>query len=227
MGGKLAQSLGERILSGKLKEGHAFPGEVEFAAQLGISRSVLREALRVLVSKGLVEGRPKAGTRVTLRQQWNLLDPDILAWQFASEPSSKFIEDLFALRMILEPEAAALAATRRTEAHIADMRQALAEMSSQTLATEEGRLADQRFHLAILNATGNELILALASSILAAIAWTTIYKQRERELPRNPIPDHAAVLECIANADPQAARLAMTTLIRLALADTKMSRRQS
>src|SRR5665213_765846 len=85
----VAQQLAVLILSGKLPEGHAFPGEVEYATQIGISRSALREAFRILAAKGLVEGRPKAGTRVTPRRQWSLLDPDLLAWQFKAEPSLK------------------------------------------------------------------------------------------------------------------------------------------
>src|SRR3546814_15871281 len=92
-----------------------FPGEIEYAEQIGISRSALREAFRTLSAKGLVDNRPKAGTRVSPRRQWSLLDPDLLAWQFEAEPSLKFLHDLFELRMIVEPSAAELAAERRTE----------------------------------------------------------------------------------------------------------------
>ena len=112
--GTLAQHLAVQILKGDFAEGHMFPVEVEFAAQMGISRSSLREALRILTAKGLVEARPRAGTRVSPRNQWNLLDPDLLAWQFEARPTRKFLEDLFELRMMIEPGAAALAATRRT-----------------------------------------------------------------------------------------------------------------
>ncbi|RYZ60112.1 MAG: FadR family transcriptional regulator, partial [Proteobacteria bacterium] len=191
--GSLAHSLGVRILKGELPEGHVFPDELELASQLGISRSVLREALRVLSAKGLVEARPRTGTRVCPRRQWSLLDPDLLAWRFEARPSRKFLRDLFELRLMVEPEAAALAATRRTAAQVAAMRKALQGMASHGLATEEGRLADQRFHLTMLEATGNEAVLALATTILSAIAWTTIYKQRKRKLPRDPVPDHLAL----------------------------------
>src|SRR5580704_7502259 len=125
----VAQQLAVLILSGKLPEGHAFPGEVEYAAQIGISRSALREAFRILAAKGLVEGRPKAGTRVTPRRQWSLLDPDLLAWQFKAEPSLKFLRDLFELRMVVEPGAAALAAARRTKKQVVAMRSALESMA--------------------------------------------------------------------------------------------------
>lgn len=224
--GSLAQEFAVRILKGELPEGHVFPGEVELAAQLGISRSVLREAFRILSAKGLVEGRPKAGTRVCPRRQWSLLDPDLLAWQFEARPSRKFLRDLFELRLIVEPGAAALAATRRTAAQVSRMAAALDEMAQHGLATEAGRVADQRFHLTMLEATANEAVLALSSTILSAIAWTTLYKQRKRKLPRDPVPDHLALFEAIKAGDPDAAREAMAELVRLALADTEFSLRE-
>lgn len=221
--GSLAQQLAVKILSGELPEGHVFPGEIEFAEQIGISRSALREAFRVLAAKGLVDSRPKAGTRVTPRRQWSMLDPDLLAWQFEAEPSRKFIHDLFELRMMVEPQAAALAAARRSRQDVTAMATALAAMAEHGLATEPGRLADQQFHMVMLEATGNQMVMALASSIMAAIAWTTIYKQRERALPRDPIPDHRRLYDAIAAADPAAAHEAMEELVRLARADTEVS----
>lgn len=223
--GSLAQQLGVRILSGKLAEGHVFPAETDLAAQLGRSRSVVREAFRVLAAKGMVDSRPKAGTRVSPRRQWSLLDPDLLAWQFESEPSDQFVTDLFELRMLIEPASAELAAQRRTREQVDILRGSLVAMAQHKLSTEAGRLADQRFHMTLLEATHNQAIIAMASSIMAAIAWTTIYKQRHRELPRDPVPEHRALCEAIAASDAHAARLAMEELIRLALADTRFAKR--
>lgn len=219
----LAQQLGVLILSGKLPEGHAFPGEVEYAAQIGISRSALREAFRILAAKGLVEGRPKAGTRVTPRRQWSLLDPDLLAWQFKAEPTLKFLHDLFELRMMVEPAAAAVAAVRRTEEQVRQMREALQQMAQHGLATEAGRHADQQFHMTMLEATHNDAIVALASSIMAAIAWTTLYKQRKRALPRDPVPEHRALFDAIERGESAQARETMAELVELALRDTEIS----
>jgi DNA-binding FadR family transcriptional regulator len=222
----LAQQLAVLILSGKFPEGHAFPGEVEYAVQLGISRSALREAFRILAAKGLVAGRPKAGTHVTPRRQWSLLDPDLLAWQFKAEPSLKFLRDLFELRMMVEPAAAAVAAARRTEEQVRGMGLALERMAHHGLATEEGRFADQKFHMIMLEATQNDAVLALASSIMAAIAWTTLYKQRKRALPRDPMPEHRALFDAIQRSEPERARDAMAELVSLALRDTEISLRE-
>ncbi len=221
--GSVAEQIAVQILSGQLPEGHIFPSEIEFAAAIGISRSALREAFRVLAAKGLVESRPKTGTKVSPRRRWSLLDPDLLAWQFKSEPSPKFIRDLFEMRMMVEPAAAQLAATRRTDADVRAMAEALGAMGEYGLADPRGRHADQRFHMIMLEATRNDMVAALASSIMAAIAWTTIYKQRNRVLPRDPMPDHRALFDAIATGDGAAAHTMMADLIRLALDDTEVS----
>ncbi len=221
--GSVARSLGVAILAGRHRPGDVLPGEIEFAEQLGVSRTAYREAIRILNAKGLVESRPKTGTRVSAKSRWNLLDPDILAWAFEGEPSEAFIRDLFELRMIVEPAAAALAAERRSGEDIARMGHALEEMGRHGLATEAGRAADQTFHTTILEAARNGPLLALSSSIAAAVTWTTIFKHRRRGIPRDPMADHRALYETILAGDPEAARAAMTDLVRLALADTELS----
>jgi DNA-binding FadR family transcriptional regulator len=223
--GSIAHQLGVAILTGHYQPGDILPGEIEFSEQLQVSRSAYREAVRVLSAKGLVESRPKTGTRVSERGRWNLLDPDVLGWAFASEPSEEFIHDLFELRSIVEPAAAELAATRRNGADLALMGHALGEMARFGLATDEGRAADQKFHHAILAAARNAPLMALSSSIAAAVSWTTIFKQRKRKLPRDPLPDHRVLYDAIVEGNPAAARQAMTDLIRLALEDTELSLR--
>jgi DNA-binding FadR family transcriptional regulator len=221
--GSVARDLGVAILSGRYAPGDVLPGEIEFSEQLNVSRTAYREAIRILSAKGLVESRPRTGTRVSQRSRWNLLDPDILAWAFEAEPSEAFIRDLFELRMIVEPAAAALAAERRSSLDVARMGHALEEMGRHGLATEAGRAADQAFHDLILEAARNGPLMALSSSIAAAVTWTTIFKYRRQVMPRDPMPDHRALYEAIVSGDPAAARATMTELIRLALSDTDMA----
>lgn len=223
--GSIAHELGVAIVTGRRLPGEILPGEVEFSERLKVSRSVYREAVRILAAKGLVESRPKAGTRVSERTRWNLLDPDVLAWTFEGEPSDEFIRDLFELRMIIEPAAAELAARRRDASDLARMGHALEEMARHGLATAEGQAADRQFHHGVLHATRNCALFSLSSSIEAAVGWTTIFKQRKRKLPRDPLPDHRTLFAAIADADADAARSAMIELLRLALEDTEMSRR--
>lgn len=218
-----ARDLGVAIVSGRYKPGERVPTEMENAEHLHISRSAYREATRMLMAKGLLISRKRAGTVVAPKNHWNLLDPDILAWFFEATPSEAFINDLFELRMVVEPAAAALAARRRTEAQLDGMEEALATMRTATLATEAGRIADRHFHDLILSATGNDALISLSSGIGAAIRWTTVFKQRERALPRDPIPDHYRLFEAIRLKDPEAARSAASTLLLLALEDTQVS----
>jgi DNA-binding FadR family transcriptional regulator len=221
--GAIANRIGCAILGGEYAPGDTLNGEVAFAEALGVSRNAYREAIQTLAAKGLVESRPKTGTKVLPRDRWNLLDPDVLAWAFAGEPDRRLIGNLFELRRIVEPAAARLAAERRTPADVKTLRAALAGMRRHTLATDAGRAADRDFHDAILCATRNDALVVMSAGIGAAVRWTTEFKQRARALPRNPIPDHARVFDAIAAADPDAAAAAMTALVELALDDTRQS----
>jgi len=216
----IARTLGTAILGGRFKPGDSFEGEIEQSLALGVSRTPYREAIRILVAKGLLESRPRAGTRVTPRGRWNLLDPDVLAWTFSGEPDPAFVRGLFELRGIIEPAAASLAAQRRTAAQVDAMRNSLAAMDRHGLSTEAGRAADQQFHRSVLEATHNEALASLASSVGAAVDWTTRYKQRHQALPRDPLPEHLAVFAAIEDSDGDRARRAMDELLRLALDDT-------
>jgi DNA-binding FadR family transcriptional regulator len=218
----IAQDLGVAILSGRYQPGDLLDGEISASGKLRVSRSAYREAVRMLAAKGLVESRPKTGTRVTPRARWNLLDPDVLAWQFEGEPDASLMRSLFELRMIVEPAAAAMAAERRTDRHVEQMRAAVADMSLYTLQREEGRQADRRFHDVLLDAVGNEHIHALTSTIGASVRWTTVFKLRAGELPRDPVPDHHRVYEAIRVQDSVEAHRAMAELIQLAAGDVNI-----
>ena len=215
----LARQLGIAILSGEHRPGDAFGGEIEASEARGVSRTAYREAMRILTAKGLLESRPKAGTHVTPRRRWNLLDPDVLEWMFSGTPDERFIRDLFELRGVIEPAAAELAAQRHDVHDLSRMDAGLAGMREHGLATAEGQAADQEFHTALLEATRNEALVSLATSVAAAVRWTTRFKQERHERPRDPLPDHEALREAIASRRPARARKAMEDLLRLALAD--------
>lgn len=218
--GAIARELGIAITSGVHRPGDILSNEIEFSERLKVSRSAYREAVRILSAKGLVESRPRVGTRVTPMARWNLLDPDILAWFFAGEPPPMVVEGLFELRMIIEPAAAALAAQRRSAGQLEQMRQALETMGGMTLQSEAGQEADLVFHRTILEATCNPPLASLASTIGAGVRWTTIYKGRKLRRPPDPMPAHRAVFAAIAAADAVAAHAAMAALVTEALSHT-------
>lgn len=222
--GAVARSIGIEIVSGQRPPGYQFGSEIEASTALGISRTAYREAMRTLAAKGMIESRPRAGTRVTPRTRWNILDPEVLAWSFEGQPQHDFVQGLFELREMIEPGAAALAAKRRTDDHLLLMRAALDEMAVHPLETPEGQAADQRFHRTLFAATANEPLIALASTIGAAVRWTTRFKTRNGPLRRDPVPDHLRVYQAIADGQARSASDAMRTLIRQALKDMRMTR---
>jgi len=220
--GTIARDIGIGIMSGKYQPGDLLTGEIASSERLEVSRTAYREAVRILAAKGLVESKPKVGTKVSARHRWHMLDPDVLAWAFVNEPDLDLLNHLFELRDIVESAAAALAAQRRSDVHLKTMKRAIEGMARHTLATEAGRLADQEFHSTMLQATGNPFIISLTTGVNAVVDTTTMFKQRDQPLPRDPIPDHARVFEAVADKDPAMAQKMMRELIRLALQDIPM-----
>src|SRR5262249_26159016 len=200
--------------------GAVLPNEADFSVRLRVSRTALREAIKILAAKGLVESRPKTGTRVRPRADWNLLDPDVLAWQFAAGPIAPFIKDLFELRQMIEPQAAALAARRAGAAEIERIEQAYQGMEA---AGNDSNLwidPDLRFHQAIVRATGNELLWPLAPIIETALATTFRLSSAENG-PVHSLPLHRDILDAIRRHDPEAAHTAMCRLLEGAADDVR------
>ncbi len=216
---EVAHRLALRIVSGEYPTGHVFAGEVAHADVLGVSRSVLREAFRLLTAKGLVSSRPKSGTCVNERRRWNLIDPEVLSWQLQCGVNDAFVRDLLELRQVVEPQAAEMAALRRDESQLLDMATALASMEVYSLQTENGRAAALRFLTLLMEATHNEMLLALSKSILTAIVSIKAVKQHDQIHPRNPMPEYRELFRHIAERAPARARRAMGRLVELAIAD--------
>jgi DNA-binding FadR family transcriptional regulator len=223
--GSIAREIGVAIVSGRYRPGHILDGEVEASSRRRVSRTAYREAVRILSAKGLVHSKPRIGTRVSALGQWHLLDPDVLMWAFSGEPASEVLHGLFELRSIVEPAAAALAATRRSQQHLDEMRRALDEMAKHTLHVEAGRIADQEFHASLLAATANPFVVSLTKGVTAAVNALTEFKQRIAPLRRDPVPDHLRVYDAIAAKDADRARTAMRELIRLAIMDMPVKHR--
>jgi DNA-binding FadR family transcriptional regulator len=214
--GQVVQELGSRIAGGRYPPGAVLPNEEVLCVELKVSRTALREAIKVLAAKGLVESRPRIGTRVRAIDLWNQLDPDVLAWRCRSLPDARFLEQLTEMREIIEPAAAQLAARHRTSEQMAEMDRALAAMAA---AKRIGLWvqADLEFHRAILNATGNGLLMPLAALIATALESLLGLSARKAGDFRVALPDHVRVRDAIRAQDTQAAGQAMSFL----LADTR------
>ena len=220
----IADWLGRQIVAGKIAMGEPVPKEMVFLAETGISRGAYREALRRLAGKGMLVTRTRSGTRVAPREQWSLLDPDVVRWSFESgAPPDWYIRALYEMRAMIEPPAAAFAAERRTEADLAAFRRALHDMRTCDMTESAWHNADASFHRAILTSSHNPVLGALEAGICAAVAHTTAFRYRDMPNPhtRNPVEEQAAVFARSEARDPAGARRLMTELVDTALLDSR------
>jgi DNA-binding FadR family transcriptional regulator len=210
--GHVVQELGQQIVGGTLPPGEVLPREELLAEQMDVSRSALREAMKVLAAKGLVEARPKVGTRVREKRFWNQLDADVLAWRRASLPADDFTEKLVEMREIIEPAAAASAARRRSDAQLAQLQSAYEAMDAAP-NLDKWADADLKFHETLLNATNNELISSLFSVIETALGAYFVLSARTADDFKYSLPHHAKVLAAIRRQQPEAARRHMKRMV--------------
>ncbi len=208
----LAQDIGARILKGEFAPGSLLPKEAEWSRSFGVSRTAVREAIKMLMAKGLIVSRPKIGSRVQPRNSWNLLDRDVLAWYCAATDYRQFLTSMQQVRHILEPEAAALAATKHTGEQLAAIETAFEDMCRATSMTA-WNAADVRFHLAILAAAGNELLVPLGFLIESALGNMFDYTAQHNENMRQVLTLHEDILRAIRQRRPEAARRAARRLL--------------
>lgn len=211
--GQVAQKLAVSIISGTIRAGELLPDEEDLRTEISVSRTAYREAVKVLTAKGLVEARPKSGTRAAPRERWNLLDPDVLSWHFEADPNEKFIRDLFELRRFVEPSAARLAAQRRTAADIARIEAAYRGMVENPPYAEATIRADLDFHEAIFSAAQNAALHCLSSAVIATLQWSMLLKTGDEAAYLESLPDHEHVLAAIIERDGDLAAARMAGLV--------------
>ena len=211
--GQIVEEVGNRIVRGDWHPGEQLPDEAILGAKLDVSRTVVREAMKVLSEKGMIASRPRVGTRVSPADHWNHLDPDVLKWIFANKPTKKHADDLIELRRMIEPAAAKLAASRISDDEFKALRQAFQEMVDAGDDVEKGIEPDLRYHHIILKASGNQMLVPLGHTIESALAASfrissSVPSERTVSLAR-----HEAVLNAIAAHDGDLAEETMCRLI--------------
>ena len=222
--GHVMHELGRRIVGGELRPGDVLPREELLAEQMNVSRTALREAMKVLSAKGLVESRTKVGTRVRDPRYWHQLDADVLAWRCALMPTEDFVQKLAEMREIIEPSAAAAAARRGSEEQLKRLEAAYAAMdAAQTL--DAWAKADLDFHEALLSATNNELMISLFSVIETALGTFFVLSARTAKNFKYSLPNHRKVLDAVRRRQPEAARRAMQRMIADSSAHMSKTRR--
>ncbi|MFP0376533.1 FadR/GntR family transcriptional regulator [Acinetobacter baumannii] len=214
----IVQQLGLKIVSGEISENEKLPSEVDLCEEYKVSRPVFREAIRVLNAKGLTYSRPKIGTVVRPKEEWHLLDPDVLFWLIQTTPEHEFFKTLSTVLRVLEPELAYIAASTANEEDIERIKQAYEGMEKAT-TVEEFIEPDIQFHLAIAKATHNDLLAYMSKMLVLPLQQSIQVTSLRPNLQGHSLPRHKAILTAIENKDPLSARHA--SLVQLD--DTKMA----
>lgn len=219
----LLEQLGQSIVRGELAPGDPLPNADDWSASHGVSRTVLREVIKVLAGKGMVESRPKIGTRIRDRGDWNFLDPDVLLWRYGTTMDFEDARSLFELRRAIEPMAGDLAARRADAAEIATLEKLYEKMELHVDDNERFAKADLDFHQAIMRMTGNELFGSLAALTETAMLISFRLSDDNPFGQRPSLPLHRRVCDCIAGRDAAGTRDALIELLDLAEADVNRS----
>ena len=212
--GRVVNELGRRIVAGAWSTGAPLPNEDDLAAELGVSRTVLREAIKVLQAKGLVEVRPRTGTRVRPRRSWHLLDADVVAWQFADMERGEDMRELYEIRATIEATAARLAAERRTEEQLCEIEAHQRRIEAASAEPIALRAADFDFHGAVVEAAQNSLLSHVSAMI--RIALEASGEQPAPEADGNEALLRTAVATAIRDRDADASETAMRSLVDIA-----------
>jgi DNA-binding FadR family transcriptional regulator len=224
--GQLVHELGRRIAAGELDPAVPLVPD-EIGQRFGVSRTVVRETLRVLQSKGMLRSRQNVGTHIRPEREWNLLDPDVIRWRLEGERARRNMRELVELRHAVEPQAAFLAAERAGKRERASLLEAVADMEAAAAARDFDAFteADVRFHAELLRASGNMMIEQLARTVGAALQ-ARAGTLEIGGVSADALDDHRQVAEAIAAGDAAGARSAMRALLDVFTRDVEAALRK-
>jgi DNA-binding FadR family transcriptional regulator len=221
--GQIVRDLGLRVIRGEVKPGEAFPHEEALSVELGVSRTVVREAIKILQAKGLVASKPKIGTVVRQPRDWNLLDAQVLQWKYKANTDEQLLHDLTEVRRIIEPAAARLAAIRATAEQVASMQHWYTQMGTHLSEDEAFINADMEFHMAILVASGNSILPHMHRTINLVLRISRTVTVAVPGSSEASMPLHLAVVEAIRDRDPDSAETRMGNLLQRTVRDINLA----
>lgn len=211
---QIVDELGLTIVQGKYSKENPFPIEADLCVQFGVSRSVLREAVKMLTSKGLLRARPRQGTWVQPEQSWNLLDPDVLRWLLDRKFSIDLLSEFTEIRLAIEPQAAAFAAERATDEQKQAIVNALSRMKAAERGDDDALSSDIAFHVAVLEASGNRFFSQLKDLVETALRISIRLTNQYKGVALASVTDHRKVLDAIMEGDSEAAHAASYALVK-------------
>jgi DNA-binding FadR family transcriptional regulator len=211
--GNTLDHLGEAVVSGRWGAAGALPPEPQLCEELGVSRTVVREAVKSLVAKGLLSIGPKVGTRVQPADQWNWFDPDVVAWHTKSGLSREFVRDLQELRRVVEPAAVRLAAERATASDLERLESAFAGMRAAIERGGDYVRHDLAFHQGLLQASHNRMLVQMSKALSALLRTSFELSTARPNSAALSLPNHRAILDAVIARDAVRAEKAALTLI--------------
>ncbi len=214
---RIMEDLGVAIVTGRYSKDNPFPIEASLCETYAVSRSVLREAVKMLTAKGLLSARPRHGTWVQPEKNWNFFDPDVLRWLLERKLSYALLIEFTQMRMAVEPFAAGQAAQFANRAEIAAILQALGRMTAAERGDDDPLTADIAFHVAVMKASGNRFYKQLCDMIDTALRISIRMTNHLKGVRQASVADHQAVADAILRGDAGAATEAMHVMIAEAL----------
>jgi DNA-binding FadR family transcriptional regulator len=213
----VVDQLGRDIVVGEYGEANPFRGEAELAAKIGVGRSVLREAVKILGAKGLLTGRPRHGTWVQSEEHWNLLDPDVLRWLLERKFSLQRLMQFTEVRLAVEPIAAALAASNPDPGALQPIEKAIRRMEAAETGDDDPLDSDIAFHVSILRASGNPFFLTLQDLVSSALKTSIRLTNQMKGVRLADVALHRSVFDAIEARNAKLARSRMEALIMSAI----------
>jgi len=210
---QVSRELGRRIVAGIYAENDLIEDENTLSSRYQVSRSVVRDAVKILVGKVLLEVRRGIGTRVKPRIEWVLLDDDVLAWHQSGPFRIDFFKKLMEIRLIIEPNAARWACERGTDEKIREIELAQKKMEDEKGSIEDFVVADAQFHQSIIRAANNEILESMEGVIFSALLNSIKITNKDPRDNTDSIPFHSAVTNAIVKRNPDLAELCMKKLL--------------
>lgn len=211
---EVARSIGVDIIAGRYEEGARLPGDAELTAMFGVSRPVLRESVKTLVAKGLLTTKARVGTVVRERGAWNMFDADVLAWHLDAGIDKRFLNDLAEIRLAVEPRAAMLAAARRSEPDMVELKLSMDRMRIEASDSVGFADADLALHVAVARASGNLFMRSIGHVIEAALRASFLLSAPVELQDRETVLEwHQKIVDAIVAGDSDGAAAAMEYVI--------------
>lgn len=214
---RMVQELGNNIVCGEYSKKEDIPTEADLCEKFGVSRSAVREAVKMLSAKGLISSTPRKGITILPENQWNIFDPDLLKWMLQSKPSMNVLKEFLQMRIAIEPEAAALAARLGDNEKIKTIEKSLQRMYAAEPHSDEDLEADIAFHISILYASNNRFYIRLRDFIQTALRVSISHTSSIKGDHQSTLDDHTKVFNAIKSGNAERAKQAMTQLVDEAL----------